>query len=38
MLKGMDSRDKKSIIESTRRILNSMVKDNLLERASSYER
>ncbi|SUB99712.1 Uncharacterised protein [Proteus penneri] len=38
MLKGMDSCDKKSIIESTRRILNSMVKDNLLERASSYER
>ncbi|EPL4466882.1 hypothetical protein MC862_003053 [Proteus mirabilis] len=38
MLKGMDSFNKKSIIESTRRTLDSMVKDGLLERISSYER
>lgn len=38
MLKGMDSFDKKSILESTRRTLDSMVKDGLLEKISSYER
>ncbi len=38
MLKGMDSFNKKSIIESTRRTLDSMVKDGLLEKISSYER
>ncbi|MEQ5208985.1 hypothetical protein [Proteus sp. fly-1067] len=38
MLKGMGSFDKKSILESTRRTLDSMVKDGLLEKASSYER
>ncbi|EML1985334.1 hypothetical protein KDA12_06205 [Proteus mirabilis] len=38
MLKGMDSFDKKSILESTRRTLNNMVKDGLLEKVSSYER
>lgn len=38
MLKGMDSFDKKSILESTRRTLDSMVKDGLLEKVSSYER
>ncbi|HEK3219896.1 hypothetical protein [Proteus mirabilis] len=38
MLKGMDSFNKKSILESTRRTLDSMVKDGLLEKVSSYER
>lgn len=38
MLKGMDSFNKKSILESTRRTLDSMVKDGLLEKISSYER
>lgn len=38
MLKGIDSFDKKSILESTRRTLDSMVKDSLLEKISSYER
>lgn len=38
MLKGMDSFDKKSILESTRRTLDSMVKDGLLEKVSSYEK
>ncbi|SUC22789.1 Uncharacterised protein [Proteus vulgaris] len=38
MLKGMDSFDKKSILESTRRTLDSMVKDGLLEKVFSYER
>lgn len=38
MLKGMDSFDRKSILESTRRTLDSMVKDGLLEKISSYER
>lgn len=34
----MDSFNKKSILESTRRTLDSMVKDGLLEKVSSYER
>ncbi len=38
MLKGMDSFDKKSILESTRRTLDRMVQDGLLEKVSSYER
>ena len=38
MLKGMDSFNKKNILESTRRTLDSMVKDGLLEKISSYER
>lgn len=38
ILKGMDSFNKKSILESTRRTLDSMVKDGFLEKVSSYER
>ncbi len=38
MLKEIDSFDKKNILESTRRTLDSMVKDGLLEKISSYER
>lgn len=38
MLKGMGSFDKKSILESTRRTLDSMVKNGLLEKIPSYER
>lgn len=38
ILNGMDSFDKKSIVESARRTLDSMVSDGLLEKVSSYER
>lgn len=38
MLNGMDSFNKKSIVESARRTLDSMVSDGLLEKVSSYER
>lgn len=38
MLKGTDSFDKKNTLESTRRTLDSMVKNGLLEKVSSYER
>ncbi|EMC9358187.1 hypothetical protein VRP43_000722 [Proteus mirabilis] len=38
ILNGMDSFDKKSIVESARRTLDSMVSDELLEKVSSYER
>lgn len=38
ILNGMDSFDKKSIVESARRTLDSMVADGLLEKVSSYER
>lgn len=38
MLKGMGSFAKKSILESTRRTLDSMVKNGLLEKIPSYER
>ncbi len=37
MLKEIDSFDKKNILESTRRTLDSMVKDGLLEKVSCYE-
>lgn len=38
MLKGMESFNKKSILESPRRTLDSMVKNGLLEKIPSYER
>ncbi|TNV03300.1 hypothetical protein FH869_06480 [Providencia rettgeri] len=38
ILNGMDSFNKKSIVESARRTLDSMVSDGLLEKVSSYER
>lgn len=38
MLKGMESFNKKSILEPTRRTLDGMVKDGLLEKVFSYER
>lgn len=38
MLNGMGSFDKKSIVKSARRTLDSMVSDGLLEKISSYER
>ncbi|WP_424450143.1 hypothetical protein [Proteus mirabilis] len=38
ILNGMDSFDKKSIVESAYRTLASMVSDGLLEKVSSYER
>lgn len=38
ILSGMDSFNKKSIVESARRTLDSMVSDGLLEKVSSYER
>lgn len=38
ILNGMDSFDTKSIVESARRTLDSMVSDGLLEKVSSYER
>lgn len=38
ILNSVDSFDKKSIVESARRTLDSMVSDGLLEKVSSYER
>nr|WP_314264319.1 hypothetical protein [uncultured Moellerella sp.] len=38
ILNGMDSFNKKSILESARRTLDSMVIDGLLEKVASYER
>ncbi len=38
ILNGMDSFNKKSIVESARRTLDSMVAEGLLEKVSSYER